>query len=383
MLRYLTAGESHGKCLVAILEGMPAGVRVDVKRINKELLRRQRGYGRSLRMKIESDRIEILSGVRKAETIGSPISLRIENKDFKIDRLPRVRSPRPGHADLPGVIKYDRADIRDILERASARETAARVAIGAICKLLLREFNIELLSHVVMIGGIEAGISAADMDEVKSTALFKEIKSRSSRSSLSCANKTAEKLMIEEIDKAKKAGDTIGGIFEIIAINLPPGVGSHAHWDRRLDGRLAQALLSIPGIKGVELGLGFEAAKLLGSQVHDEICYKKGKGFLRSSNNAGGIEGGMTNGQPITLRCVMKPISTLGCPLSSVDILSKRKTRATMERSDICAVPAAGVIGEAVVAIELADAMVEKFGGDSLKEMKRNYQGYLKQVEKF
>ena len=381
MLRYLTAGESHGGCLVAILEGMPSGLKVDVEKINRELLRRQGGYGRSLRMKIEADKIEILSGIRKGETIGSPIALKIENKDFKIDKLPKVSAPRPGHADLAGAIKYDRSDIRDVLERASARETAARVAVGAICKLLLGEFEVELLSHVVMIAGIKAHTPAAE--EAEQDTLFEQIKSRSSKSSLFCADKAAEKLMIKEIDKAKKAGDTVGGIFEIIVINLPVGLGSHTHGDHRLDGRLGQALLSIPGIKGVELGLGFEVAKLLGSQVHDEICYKKGKGFFRSSNNAGGIEGGMTNGQPIILRCAMKPISTLGCPLKSVDISSKEITRAVVERSDICVVPAAGVIGEAVVATELANAMLEKFGGDSLQEMKRNYQGYLKQVEEF
>lgn len=383
MLRYLTAGESHGKCLIAILEGMPSGLKINVGRINRELSNRQKGYGRSSRMKMESDRIEILSGVRKGETIGSPISLRIENKDFKIDKLPKIKSPRPGHADLAGALKYDRADIRDILERASARETAARVAVGAICKLLLREFSIGSLSHVVMIGGIKVHVRKVDIYEMEPCVLFGKIKSKSSKSLLSCVDKATEKLMIKEIDKAKKAKDTIGGIFEIIVINLPPGLGSHTQWDRRLDGLLSRALISIPGVKGVEIGLGFKSANAFGSQVHDEICYKKGKGFFRSSNNAGGIEGGMSNGQPLILRCAMKPISTLGSPLNSVDILSKKITRATVERSDICAVPAAGVVGEAVVATELASVMLEKFGGDSLREMKRNYQGYLKQVKGF
>jgi chorismate synthase len=351
---------------------------IEVKKINKELLRRQGGYGRSLRMRLEQDKIEILSGLRGGKTIGSPIALRIENKDFKIDRLSQVRSPRPGHADLAGAIKYNQSDIRDVLERASARETAARVAIGAICKLLLGEFKIELLSHVIEIKGIKAHIR-----EGVAPTTFKRLRSASLKSSLFCADKVAERLMIKEIDRARRTGDTVGGIFEIIVINLPIGLGSHTQWDRRLDGRLAQALFSIPGIKGVELGLGFKVANRLGSQVHDEIYYKKGKGFLRRSNNAGGIEGGMTNGEPITLRCVMKPISTLRSPLKSVDILSKKSVRATVERSDICVVPAAGVIGEAVVAIELARAMLEKFGGDSLGEMKRNYQGYLKQVREF
>lgn len=374
MLRYLTAGESHGRCLLAILEGMPAGVKVDVERVNKELARRQGGYGRGLRMRLESDKVEILSGVRKGKTIGSPIALKIENKDFKIDKLPRVSKPRPGHADLSGAIKYGCSDIRDVLERASARETAVRVAIGAMAKLLLREFNVDFLTHLVILAGIKAHIHGAK---------FEQIKSKMSKSPLLCADRAAEKLMIKEIDKARKAGDTVGGIFEIIVINLPVGLGSYAHGDRRLDGRLGQALLSIPGIKGVEIGLGFEVAKLLGSQVHDPICYQKNKGFFRNSNNAGGIEGGMTNGQPIVLRCAMKPISTLRQPLESVDISSKKSTLATVERSDVCAVPAAGVIGEAVVAFELANAMVEKFAGDSLTEMRRNYQGYLKQVREF
>ncbi len=350
MLRYLTAGESHGRCLTAILEGMVAGLGVDKKFIDNELSRRQTGFGRGQRMKIEKDAVEILSGVRKGHTIGSPIALRIENKDFKIDSLPVVTCPRPGHADLAGALKYNRADIRDVLERSSARETAARVAVGAICKLLLKEFNINVKSRVIMIGGIPFGET---------------------------------KIIEGRIISAQKKGDTLGGIFEVVATGAPVGLGSFVQRDRRLSARLAAELMSIQAIKGIEIGLGFESARKFGSEVHDSIFFEKTKGFYRKTNNAGGIEGGVTNGQPIVVRCAMKPISTLLNPLESVDIKTKKQKKATVERSDICAVPAAGIIGEAAVSFILADAMIEKFGGDSLGETRRNYQGYLKQVKAF
>ena len=371
MLRYLTAGESHGKCLLAILEGMPQGLNVDTKAIDRELARRQSGYGRSARMDIEKDEVEILSGIREGRTMGSPIALMIKNRDYRIDKLPSLARPRPGHADLSGAIKYNQPDLRNTLERASARETAVRVAVGAVSKQLLSEFAIDILSHVVSIGRIKA--HTADLD-------FDQIRSKSSNSILNCADKAAEKLMIAEIDKMKERKDTLGGVFEIIVISVPVGLGSHVHYDRKADGRLCGALASIQGIKGVEVGLGIDATKRAGSKVHDEIFYETDKGFFRNTNNAGGIEGGMTNGEPIILRAAMKPISTLGSPLRSVDLGTKKPTKASVERADVCAVAAAGVIGEAVVAFELANLMIEKFGGDSILEMKRNYEGYLKQV---
>ena len=373
MLRYLTAGESHGECLVAILEGMPFGVKVNLEVISNELTRRREGYGRSQRMKLEFDKIEILSGIRSGLTMGSPIALRIINKEFKIDSLPEITQPRPGHGDLAGAIKYQ-SGIRNILERASARETAIRVAIGAFCKSLLIEFGVDILSHLIMLGGVSAKTERLSFDKIRMNA---------SKSILNCADNTAEKPMIAKIDEAKKEGDTVGGVFEIIVINLPVGLGSHVQWDRRLDGRLAQALISIPAIKGVEFGLGFESARKMGSEVHDEIFYNFKKGFFRKTNRSGGLEAGITNGEPLVMRCVMKPISTLMKPLASVDILSKKQVQAAVERADVCAVPSAGVIGEAVVAIEIAQAMLEKFGGDSLSEMKRNYEGYMKQVKSF
>ncbi len=374
MLRYLTAGESHGKYLVAILEGMIAGLKIDTELVNRELSRRQAGYGRSPRMKIESDKIEILSGIRKSESIGSPIALSIKNRAERMEELPSFTSPRPGHADLAGALKYNRRDLRDILERASARETACRVAVGSIARQLLREFKIELISHVVNIAGIETD-TTRDLS-------FTAIKSRVLRSKLNCADQKAQAAMMAEIDKAGKEGDTVGGIFEVIIRGLPPGLGSHVHCDRKIDNRLAGAISSIQSIKAVEFGLGFSVSGKRGSEVHDEIFYKKGKGFYRDSNNAGGIEGGMTNGEDIVLRAAVKPISTLRRPLRSVDTVSKKPSRARFERADICVVPSAGVIGEAVAAFEIANFMLEKFGGDSLEEMKRNHQGYIKQISK-
>ncbi len=397
MLRYLTGGESHGPCLTTILEGIPAGLRISKEFIDEDLRRRQSGYGRGERMKLESDKVEILSGLREGETLGSPLTLLIRNKDWgnwraimdpfsppensgKEDKsVPRLTRPRPGHADLAGAIKYNHKDLRNILERSSARETAARVAVGAIAKVLLKEFEIEIISQVVELGKIKA--HTADLTVEK-------IRRQRDKSQLSCPDRTAEKLMVEEIGKAEKSGDSLGGIFEVMVTNVPVGLGSHVHWDKKLDGRLAQALMSIQAVKGVEIGLGFETSRRLGSNVHDEIFYQEGRakeekpGFFRKTNNAGGIEGGMSNGEMIIIRAAMKPIPTLKVPLKSVDLITKEPVAAAVERSDTCAVPAAAVVGEAVVAFELAGAMQEKFGGDSLSEMKRNYESYLDYVRK-
>ena len=374
MLRYLTAGESHGGCLVAILEGMIAGLKIDRGLINVELSRRQAGYGRGLRMKIESDEVEILSGVRKSETIGGPIALLIKNKAENINKLPSFTNPRPGHADLAGALKYNRRDLRDILERASARETACRVAVGSIARQMLSKFKIEILSHVTNIAGIKIDTPGLS---------FKEVKARCLKSKLNCADAGSEKLMLAEIDKAAKSGDTLGGIFRLIIKGLLPGLGSHVSYDRRLDACLAGAITSIQSVKGVEFGMGFSAADKKGSKVHDEVFYRKEKGFYRGSNNAGGIEGGMSNGEDIVLAAAVKPVSTLRRPLKSVDTISKKQILARFERADVCIVPAAGVIGEAVAAFEIARVMIEKFGGDSLDEMKRNYQGYIRQIKDF
>lgn len=374
MLRYLTAGESHGRCLVGILEGLPFGLRLNKREIDQELARRQRGYGRGARMKIEQDKTEILSGLRKGKTIGTPLALLIKNRDFKIDVLPSIDCPRPGHADLAGALKFNTKDIRDVLERASARETAMRVAIGAVCRVFLQEFKIEVISHVTGIGGVFARTK---------NLTFNQIRQRGGKSCLSCADKIAERKMIAEINRAKEQRDSLGGIFEIIAINLPVGLGGFSQRQRGLDAQLAGALMSIPAVKGVEIGVGFLGASQTGSQVHDGIFYTPGRGFFRKSNRAGGLEGGMTNGAPLVLRCAMKPIATLKEPLESVNIRTKRVMKAAVERADVCAVPAAGVVGESMVAFCLTSAFLEKFGGDSLTETKRNYQGYLKQIKKF
>ncbi len=382
MLRYLTAGESHGKSLVTILEGMPSGLKVAPVKIDKELERRQAGYGRGKRMEIEKDRVQILSGMRGGKTLGSPISLLIPNKDWenwksvmdpiKPSKGERVTRPRPGHADLAGALKYDQKDIRNVLERASARETAARVAIGAITKILLSEFGISVISQVIQIGRVRAKIKNLKINEIEKKTAY---------SLVSCPDEEASRLMIKEIDRASEKGDTLGGIFEIIATGLPIGLGSYVHPDRRLDGRLAQAMMSIPAAKGVEIGLGFKASELFGSEVQDEIFYEKKKGFYRKTNNAGGLEGGVTNGEPLRIKVAMKPLSTLQRPLSSVDLITKKKVKATVERADVCVVPAAAVIGESAASLELANALIEKFGGDSVNEMKRNYTGYLKYIK--
>ena len=375
MLRYLTAGESHGVGLLAILEGLPAGLSLVPADINTELKRRQLGYGRGARMtSIEVDQVQILSGVRFGKTLGSPIALQVANKDTSIDKLPVVTRPRPGHADLAGALKYGQQDIRSILERASARETAARVAIGAVGKRFLREFNIQIFSHVVRMGGVEAKL------ERLSAA---QIHRRAEISPLRCADPKAEAAMIRLIDKAKIAGDTLGGALELVALNVPVGLGSHVQWDRKLDGRLAAALMSIQAIKAVEVGVGTKVSDLFGSQLHDPIFYSKSKGFYRKSNRCGGLEGGMTIGGSLVLRMHMKPLSTLRKPMMSVDIKTKKPFVATVERSDVSAVPAAGIVGEAVVAFELANAFLEKFGGDSLAEVQRNFRGYRQQVQSF
>ena len=374
MLRFLTAGESHGKCLVAVLEGLPAGVPISLTAIDAEMRRRQLGYGRGPRMKFETDHVEIASGLRHGKTLGSPLALEIANKDCSIDRLPVVTQPRPGHADLTGAMKYDHRDIRNVLERASARETAARVAVGAICKQLLNQLDIQLASHVVALGAVRA-------KPVEATVAV--LRAKADPTPLRCLDPQATRKMMRLIDAAVKAGDTLGGVFEVLVEGVPPGLGSYAHYDRRLDAILGRAILSIHAVKAVEVGDGVLAASLPGSKVQDEIFYKKGRGFHRSQNRSGGFEGGMTTGQPIVVRGFLKPLSTLRSPLRSVDINTKRPMVATVERSDVTTVPAAGVIGEAMVAFELAKACLEKFGGDSLRELLRNYRGYLRQLKHF
>jgi chorismate synthase len=384
MLRYLTAGESHGELLMGIIEGMPAGLLIRITDIDNDLSRRQTGYGRGGRMKIEKDSVKIYTGVRWGRTLGSPIGLMIRNKDwdnwrFKMSPDPAflntaepVTRPRPGHADLAGALKYDAADIRSILERSSARETAMRVAVGAVAKRLLDEFGISITSHVIAIGGVYAKGEKLSL---------KEIRKRAEVSELRCADHQAEKRMKLKIDEAARAGDSLGGIYEIIVSGVPVGLGSHTHWDRKLDGRLAAAVMSIQAMKGVEIGSGFGVANKPGSEVHDEIFWGPKGGFFRKTNHAGGIEGGMSNGEDITLRAAMKPIPTLMKPLRSVDLGTKRPFKAAVERSDVCAVPAAAVVGEAVTAFEIAAAMIEKFGGDSIDEMKRNHEQYRKQLK--
>ncbi|MBI3810805.1 MAG: chorismate synthase [Nitrospirae bacterium] len=385
MLRYLNGGESHGKLLLAVIEGMPAGVPITEAEVNLDLSRRQKGYGRGGRMRIEQDRVEFVAGVRKGYTLGSPVGLQIENKDWKnwqeimtaepgepaTQRV--VTKPRPGHADLVGAIKYAHTDIRNVLEKASARETAIRVAIGAVAKALLSQFGITVASHVREIGGVPAETGRMTVADIRAAAEESEVR---------CADAAAAEKMIARIREAKEKGDTLGGVFEVLVHNVPIGLGSYSQWDRRLNARLAFALMSIQAMKGVEIGMGFESARRFGSEVHDEIFYDEpGQAFYRKTNNAGGLEGGVTNGQPVVLRVAMKPIATLYSPLKSVDIKTKAPFEATVERSDICTVPAASVIGEAVVAFELAAAMTEKFGGDSLIEMKRNYDSYMDYVK--
>ena len=381
MMRFLTAGESHGPGLCAIVEGLPANLTVDPAAINRDLARRQRGHGRGGRMKIEKDQVEVLSGLRFMRTLGSPLTLRIVNRDFAnwTDRmapegeapadLEMVTRPRPGHADLAGAQKYNLADVRDVLERASARETAARVAVGAVAKEMLAAFGIQIYSQVVSIGDVTAMTLAPE----ELTKRYAEVENSSVRSS----DKNAAAQMKGRIDQAKADGDSLGGIFEVVVQGVPAGLGSHVQWDRKLDGRLAGALMSIQAIKGVEIGDGFASAMRPGSTVHDEIGYDDYRGYVRLTNRAGGLEGGMTNGEALVVRAAMKPIPTLYKPLSSVDMTDHAPFKATVERSDACAVPAASVVGEAVVAWEVAVALQEKLGGDSLEEMKANLQHYL------
>jgi chorismate synthase len=372
MLRYMTCGESHGKCIVAMIDGLPAGLHIYRSSVDKELRRRMVGYGRGKRMQIEADKVDILSGIRKNMTIGSPIAMMIENRDQSIDSLPVVLEPRPGHADLAGILKYDLKDVRSVLERASARETVGRVACGAIAKMLLAEFGIRVMSHVIMIGGVEARVRGLT---------FSQIVTLAEKSDLRCADSKASQRMKEEIDSAARAGDTLGGIFEVLVKGVPPGLGSYSQWDKRMDANLSKAIMSIQAVKGISFGIGFKMAERKGSMVHDEIIYDGKLGFYRKTNNAGGIEGGMTNGEDIVIQAVMKPIATLKRALASANIKTKRSVRATVERSDVCAVPAAGVIAESMAALEIANAMIEKFGGDSVVEMMRNYEGYLKQIK--
>jgi chorismate synthase len=365
----LSAGESHGEALVGILEGMPSGIKINKDAIDKDLQKRQEGYGRGNRMNIEKDAVRILSGLMKGITIGSPLAVLIENKDFSIDTLPVIKNPRPGHADLSGMLKYGLDNARPVLERASARESAVRVALGAICKQLLSELGIRVLSHVAMIGGVESHTANLSFDEI-----IKNI----SDSKLNCADRASEKLMIEEIDNAKEKSDTLGGIFEVIIEGAPAGLGSYVQYDRRLDAALSGAIMSIPAVKSVEIGNGCEAAKKLGSKVHDEIFYSKTKGVYRKTNNAGGIEGGMSNGENIIARGYMKPISTLMKGLNTIDMDTKEVVKAATERSDTCAVPAAGIIGEAMAAMVIGNAIMEKFGGDNISDIKKSYEVYIK-----
>jgi chorismate synthase len=402
-LRYMMSGESHGRALVGVIEGIPSSLLLASEDIDRDLKRRQGGYGRGGRMKIESDHAEILSGVRWGKTIGSPVTLLIENKDYKNwaegmstdmryeGSIPAVTRPRPGHADLAGVIKYCSRDIRDILERSSARETAVRVGLGAIAKKFLSEFDIRIGSYVVQIGKQKTEIRGVHLREKELLEIFR----KAEKSVVRCPDKEVTNKIVKLIDRTLREGNSLGGIFEVFVIGAPVGLGSHVQWDRRLEGRLARALMSIQAIKGVEVGLGFEMSMQSGSEVMDEIfCSSKSRariakgknamgGIYRKTNNAGGIEGGMANGMPIIMRAAMKPIPTLRKPLRSIDILTKNPVKAAYERSDICAVPAASVIGEAMTALTIADAFLEKFGGDSIAEVKRNYDSYMEYVKNF
>jgi chorismate synthase len=387
MLKFFTSGESHGEALVAFVSGLPAGLEVAQELVDHELWRRQQGYGRGGRMKIERDSARILSGVRHGQTIGSPISMLLENRDWKNwqQQLPvekgdsslhkRVASPRPGHADLAGALKYNFSEARYVLERASARESAARVAVGALAKLFLKQLNIEVLSHVVAVGAANVEHEVA-WEKIKASCDREEVL-------LNCAEPEAEQNMKAEVDKVLRTGDSVGGVFEVVAHGVPAGLGTYAQWDERLDAQLAAAVMSLQAVKAVEIGAGVASAYAPGSAVHDEIGYNRDAGFTRTRNNAGGIEGGISNGQEIRVRGYLKPISTLRRPLQSVDFASREPVKAAYERSDVCVVPAAGVAGEAMVALTLARSALEKFGGDSMLETMRNFRGYLEQVKNF
>ena len=395
MLKFSTAGESHGEALVALLSGMPASVPIDQAFVDRELWRRQQGYGRGGRMKIEHDCAHFLSGVRHGKTIGSPIAIQIANRDWQnwqeslpveagdVAKHKPVQSPRPGHADLAGALKYNFKEARYVLERASARESAARVACGAVCKLLLRELGIEVLSHVVAVGSASVVEDTVEFQKLRELAAREEVL-------LNCAVREAEQRMKEEVDRVLRTGDTVGGIFEVIAHGAPPGLGTYANWDERLDAKLAGAVMSLQAVKAVEIGRGVAGAFASGSAVQDEIGYERDKsgaeaftGFTRKSNRAGGIEGGVSNGQEIVVRGYLKPISTLRRPLESVDFTTREQVKAAYERSDVCVVPAAGVAAESMVAFVLAREALNKFGGDSLDELRRNFDGYRQQLRKF
>ena len=382
ILRFMTAGESHGPCLTAILEGLPAGLDLDMEAINRDLARRQQGYGRGGRMKIERDQVEIVSGVRFGQTLGGPVTLRVVNKDFAnwTDRMavfgetagPKVTAARPGHADLTGVKKYDRQDVRDILERSSARETTMRVAVGAVCKTFLRALGVEVVSQVLNIGGVAVNPAKVDRAQI----------GQETESELNCYDATAETAMKIRIDEAKQAGDTLGGIFEVTVRGLPAGLGSHIQWDRRLDAKLAGAMMSIQAIKGVEIGAGFQCAQLPGSQIHDEMFLDEQGEVYRRTNRAGGLEGGMTNGEEVVVKAAMKPIPTLMTPLHSVDIASHEAVLACKERSDTCAVSAASVVGEAMTAFVMAEAICDKFGSDAMVDVQSALKNYKDRIRK-
>jgi len=385
-IRFLTAGESHGRAIVCIVEGIPANLEISSDYINKELERRQRGYGRGGRMLIEKDQVQILSGVRFGKTLGSPIAMLISNRDWenwsekmavegeRPSNVPPFTRPRPGHADLVGGIKYNQRDLRNILERASARETTARTAVGAVCKRFLEELGIKIGSYVVSIGACAPTIEEQDLIRKHQLA---------EQSLVRFPDPSKDEEFIKVIDKAREMGESLGGVFEVFAVGVPPGLGSHIQWDKRIDGRIAQAILSIHAIKGVEFGMGFEAGRRFGSEVHDEIGWSEEKGYFRYSNNLGGTEGGITNGMPLLVRAVMKPIPTLTKPLRSVDIETKKEVKAGKERSDVVAVPAASIVAEAMLAIVITDALLEKLGGDFMEEIKHRYEAYLRHVESY
>lgn len=371
MLQFMTCGESHGKYLSAILEGMPSGLRLSLEFVNHELWRRQQGYGRGGRQKIEKDQVELTGGVYGGKTTGAPLGFLLANRDVTIDQLPQLFRPRPGHADLAGALKYHQG-IREVLERASARETTMRVAVGAVCKLFLLEFGIEVAGHVVQIGKAR----------VEEPVPFDQIVKRREGSRVNCVSREVETEMLAEIERAMRNKDTVGGTYEIRVRGVPIGLGSHVHYKRKLDGRIGQGLMSMQSVKAVEFGLGTLLAETPGSEAHDEIFYDSNRGYYYKTNRAGGVTGGMTNGGEISVRAIMKPISTLRRELRSVNMKTKKEEKADFERSDVCAVPAGSVIGEAIVAFEIADAFLEKFGGDSIHEAKRNYEGYLGQLAK-
>lgn len=382
-LRYLSAGESHGPCLTGVMEGLPANLPLKTEDIDYQLARRQQGYGRGGRMAIEKDRVEVTGGLRFSLTTGAPLSFLLHNRDFANWReamapagdpppgMEPVTRPRPGHADLAGGLKYDQQDLRNILERASARETAMRVVVGSVARQLLREFGVHIYSHVVALGGIWSFVSSLSHGQIEARAEASPVRS---------ADLERERDMMARIDRAREEGDSLGGVIEVVALHVPVGLGSHVQPDRRLDGKLAQAFMSIQAVKGVEIGCGFAGAGMTGSQVHDEIFYSQEEGYYRTTNRGGGIEGGISNGSPVVVRAALKPIPTLYKPLRSVDTVSHEAFAAQVERSDTCAVPAGAVVGEAVMAFELAKAFLEKFGGDSLEEVSRNYQGYMRRI---